>query len=862
MNRKKYLVAKPARGLALKTLPLTALGLVGAAGLAYAATFVAQIQLDPEITLSEGGNGHKPKLMRAADGTLVSVFGDSPSGAGNIYDPKADVERPARDLFVKWCKPTLDSDTTTPSDQRITCNKPAEWKKATTAFGTAGNISGSALMSSVSTAWQGGDPALDRMPFYGNTDKPNIKQSGPAMVLTWIGAYCPDGDLRTAEVQPSAQRAIRYIERDSRVVAFHCTWAAYSTNNGRAWSAPIQLSNGERDAKQDVSNGSYDSTTATARINFTWQEDPEGLQLGEGDGPGEGASGAKVTGGTDVWYTHATLNTTTSAITLAPASTGLGTDRALGYRISDNWELEQKFGLPGQITNVFDTSGAPLDGRAVESGNAGASRANTGMVGTTAVVAWEETKGAGGLDEGKFIRYQSFPYNQPPALLADKGGCLISNPHRSAKRVRFLTQSSAEATGVAAPDVPGRSGVNLAIFWREGLTDKGGPADIVARRGMIDPAAPSNLQSGLNPARMVPAVDANCRTSIFEETQLLNNAAGQNLSSRTLALTATDDGLDDDTELDNVENSLAHRGVLRGDELWVGYEYTADLVKMWAQIDNYNFWLRKFTYDPVTGGTWNLPINVSNIDDKSINVREPRIFGTPPSNRNPGFCENNAPSTATDPAFCQDRSVIYLMWGTQTNVSPFDPDGADDLGVFGTVSQDGGATFIPAVPISEEMGTVFDDDDSAFETQPQTRPDGKRFYVVFNTANATMGTSAGNYVSGSVAQVEVCMGDHTIGDSDADRVCDDLDQCLGDDAVGDTDADGVCDDRDLCDGDDALGDLDGDGVCGTPPPGTEGDGGCGCRSTSGSSGLVLIAGALLLLRRPRSRKPRANASAR
>jgi hypothetical protein len=734
-----------------KGLPLAVLGLAGVAGLAYAATFVTEIQLDPEITLSEGGNGHKPKLMRAADGTLVSVFGDSPATAQNIYDPKADAESKARDVFVKYCKPDAD----TAPEPRKTCNDPADWTKGTTASGTGGNISSSALLSSVSTAWQGGDPAANRLPFYGNTDKPNIKQSGPVMVLTWIGAYCPDGDLRTDGVQPSAQRAIRYIERDSRVVPFHCAWAAYSTNNGKTWGAPIQLSNGERDAKQDSSNGSYDTATTTARINISWQEDPEGLQLGEADGPGDGASGANVTGGTDVWYTHATINSATGAVTLAAPSAGLGTDRAIGHRVSDNWELEQKFGLAGQITNVFDAAGAPVDGKDVESGNAGASRPNIGMVGTTAVLAWEETKGAGGLDEGKFIRYQSFAYNTPPSLLADKAGCLISDPQRSAKRVRFLTQSAAEATGVTAPAVPNRSGVNIAIFWREGLTDKGGPADIVVRRGMVNPTAPSNQQSGLATTSMVPAVDANCRTSVFAETQLLNSVRAENISSRALTLTAVDNGLADDTELNNVENSLAHRGVLRGDELWVGYEYTSDLVKMWAQIDNYNFWLRKFVYDPATGGSWALPTNVTNVDDKRINVREPRIFGTPASNTNAGFCENNDPATATDPTFCQNRSVIYLMWGTQENVSPFDPDGGDDLGVFGTVSRDGGSSFIPAVRISQEMGSVFDDDDSAFETQPQTRPDGSRFYVVFNTENAVAGTSAANYVSGSVVEVEV-----------------------------------------------------------------------------------------------------------
>jgi MYXO-CTERM domain-containing protein len=184
--------------------------------------------------------------------------------------------------------------------------------------------------------------------------------------------------------------------------------------------------------------------------------------------------------------------------------------------------------------------------------------------------------------------------------------------------------------------------------------------------------------------------------------------------------------------------------------LWIGYTYTTDLVTMWAQIDNYNFWLRKFTYDPTSGGSWANPKNVTNIADKRINVREPRIFGTPASNTAAGFCDGTPTQDAT---FCQNRNVVYLMWGTQENVSPFDLDGGDDLGVYATVSLDGGNTFAAPIRYSEEMGSLFDDDESAFETQPVTRPDGTRFYGVFNTENAIAKTSAANYRSGDVAEV-------------------------------------------------------------------------------------------------------------
>ena len=122
---------------------------------------------------------------------------------------------------------------------------------------------------------------------------------------------------------------------------------------------------------------------------------------------------------------------------------------------------------------------------------------------------------------------------------------------------------------------------------------------------------------GLQPANMVPAVDPACASSDFAGAIALQSARGENLSSNSASTAG--DNLGDDTELNDRENALAHRGVLRGDQLWIGYNYTPDLVQLWAQLDNYNFWLRK--YD-AAAGTWLPPENVTQIEDKGINVRE------------------------------------------------------------------------------------------------------------------------------------------------------------------------------------------------------------------------------------------------
>ena len=56
---------------------------------------------------------------------------------------------------------------------------------------------------------------------------------------------------------------------------------------------------------QDVNKGLsiMENDAPMGKWIITWQEDPHGLQIGGADGPGDGASGANVTHGTDIWYT-------------------------------------------------------------------------------------------------------------------------------------------------------------------------------------------------------------------------------------------------------------------------------------------------------------------------------------------------------------------------------------------------------------------------------------------------------------------------------------------------------------------------------------------------------------------------------
>ena len=65
------------------------------------------------------------------------------------------------------------------------------------------------------------------------------------------------------------------------------------------WFKAERLTSGRRDANRIEVKG-----VAGAGFAITWQEDPDGLRPGQGEGPGEGWSGAIGNSQTDVWYSY------------------------------------------------------------------------------------------------------------------------------------------------------------------------------------------------------------------------------------------------------------------------------------------------------------------------------------------------------------------------------------------------------------------------------------------------------------------------------------------------------------------------------------------------------------------------------
>ncbi len=119
------------------------------------------------------------------------------------------------------------------------------------------------------------------------------------------------------------------------------------------------------------------------------------------------------------------------------------------------------------------------------------------MSGSTAVIAYEQTKQGGGAKE---IIYHSFTYNTGVTA-----GTAVSNPTHNARRVRFVLQGNeafgdADADGDAADG--DTKGVHTLMIWRDSLsTEPASPANIVMRRGIKNTTLGGTCSTGFRRCR-------------------------------------------------------------------------------------------------------------------------------------------------------------------------------------------------------------------------------------------------------------------------------------------------------------------------------------------------------------------------
>jgi hypothetical protein len=443
---------------------------------------------------------------------------------------------------------------------------------------------------------------------------------GANALITWTTSDCT-GTTNTQRINNNL------IPLTGAAQPFNCLWAARSVDGGVTWNT-ARLTDGSMDPDEDVPAGYVkytNDTTVGGGFAITYQADPAGLQLGDAEGPGDGASGAKVSPGTNIWYTFLTK----------AAFENFATPFPVAVQVS---------------TNVGTATGDP-----------GASRANLAMSGSTAVIAYEQTKAGGGAKE---IIYHSFTYNTGVTA-----GVSISDPTHNARRVRYVLQGN-EAFGDADGDGDAAdgdtAGVHALVIWRDSVsTDPASAANIVVRRGIKNTTS-DVASTGFRALDLSPAV----------------------------SLTGTG----------TASNALAHRAVLRSDFAAVAYDYTADKAAADLFTSTYNLFMTRSTNG---GATWSAAQNMSNLPDNSTRVVEPRLVGTPGTIKRP---DGTATSDLSD---VQNRNVLFVGWGTETNEAVGKPQD-----IYITRSTDQGVSYetvqLLAGGVTEQS-----------ETQLRSPPDGK-----------------------------------------------------------------------------------------------------------------------------------------
>jgi hypothetical protein len=668
--------------------------------------------IDQPAIISNGlQNTNKVKMLMMPDRTLIAIYGMGQPGVQVSYDLKSRTTRAPWDLVAQYS-----------TDEGVTWSAPVNFDN------TAMNSSSKGIIESTGPPplFPPGNPnegyvdllsdprAID---FPGDSDKPQAFNAGNNIVVTFNSKFCPQNQIAWPGEE---HRFITYLELNGITIPYSCLWISRLQWNPSTQSfRPIgdlgavyiteQFTSGFRDVKQDV------PIPQSPGFGVIWQEDPLGLQLGEGDGPGTGASGANTTGGTDLYYTFLDTNNNSTPDFVANRF-------AAPVRLTKNTSMQNELQGPNKTSHgpgVYDD------------GKAAAARANIRLIGRRAFVAWEEKKSTAGIDEGKYIRYHTWPEFTDTTSLPING-CIISKPLENARRVRLLTQSlSTGQTGVV-------------FIYKQGDFSEGGPSDIMLRRAV----------GGYDPLNILPAVDAEitgmfgerCRAhvnnaddDIIGDDELMDNPLidirvgtahlnAMNFSGsenyEDLPSTAPDAG----TGLNPFENSLAHRGQMKGDKIVIGFSHAPDQARFDFLSDSipYNFYIRN---SQDGGATWSTAFDFSGLTTADgVSVREPRIVGT--AGNGPGCADPMNPVDATD---CQNKDIMYAGFGTQTNVTNVET--TEDVDIYMGFTKDAGQSYslIQSITAGDALSGM-PDDVPDFETQLKIRPDGQQAFVVWTSA--------------------------------------------------------------------------------------------------------------------------------
>ncbi len=443
------------------------------------------------LTPAQGSSANKARIVRLDDGTIIAGWHESVGSPDGAWDLSGSFIAP-RDIFI-----------------RLSVDGGETWSDKLNISNTAGLTDTNVLYDRV-----GDGSGLAN--FFGDSGKATFFANGNSLLVVWNDSYCGvTRGYRARYTGPSG-----YIE-----LPYRCLYAArIIVLSGTASIVAIdQLTDASRDVTNEVARGTG------AGFAIAWQEDPAGLQLGEALGEGDGASGARTTPGTDIWYA---------------------------------WISKSNFADPVKVWQGLVPISNNFDHGLGNATGGGASRPNMALAGSppTAMIVYEEAKDNAGVDIGKYVIYHQFPFSSPPT---SDVGTIVSAPGENSRRARIMAMAT-----------PGNvAGARMALMWRQGIGHQGAPADFMMRIGSVpDGVQLSNVpNAGFRVEDLWPTVDPSY-TTVY--------VPALNLSGATV---------DEPTAFDQFANAKAHRAVMDGDFIYAAYTQDANGID---GVNEYQFFAR------------------------------------------------------------------------------------------------------------------------------------------------------------------------------------------------------------------------------------------------------------------------------
>lgn len=653
------------------------------------------------------------------------------------------------------------------------------WKK----YKISDNISKAInVRSSIDVQWDlNGDHVLqtdEKIAYPPHAHKPTMVASGNNILVAWHSKYCPSGNpLDLTQVTATdgttsyptdyfkmngTQGSILYTADDGSVmiapngkyvyeVPFSCVWTArgiFNTDTNEIdWMQPQQLTSGTRDANKVTIAEAVPGAGSPAGFAITWQEDPEGLRSGGGEGPGDGWSGATTNHGADIWYSMITMDDfvqTDWASATKPVPT---VNFSYPVRVTDNEACKvgdtksycaplcDKYGTETVTTTVNNKDQTltycktgdvdMLTGQQVVlNGDTGASRPVIKLLKTNAdtseyvvVLGYEETKGLSEKVpgdtttnialEGKSVYYETFPFKKATMPTNEKefNALVASLPMVSSGNI-INTKTPAQDTGeliyenarrlTFIPQIDGCTAGKYTYGWlyKQGTETQGGSSDMYVRM---------NTQFGYSSLEAPVNVSSNAYVD-------------ENGTS-----TWTTANLADTSYANLIENTFSPRGFIRGDDIYIGFEYTPDYHPDSGYAPN-NFYIHRYT-----NGAWQGPQNISKIYGNNLSTLDPRFVTTPKGK----YSITGLESDKTNP------DVLFMSFGTFDTITGIEQD------LYYTRSTDKGVTWemTGTSGVTPNANLAIKNDIEEKEVQSLATPDGTRLFNAWLQESATFNSS-------------------------------------------------------------------------------------------------------------------------